>query len=288
MPISIFIQTLNEERNLPSCLDSVAWSDDIHVLDSFSTDGTEAICRERASRGVHFHQRKYDGRGPHQNWAMEHIPWKHRWVFYLDADEHMTPELRAEIEAIADAWDRGELSEDKGSPVAYFCGRRNFFRGKWLRFSMPPGHIMRFFQPPKIRFERLANPVPIIRGPHGYLRHHFLHYNFSKGLAEWLERHNRYSTYEALETMRALRDRPVRLGALFRRDPIARRLELKNLSFRLPFRPALKFLYMYVLKLGLLDGRAGLTYCTLQAIYEYLICLKVAELRRAERGLPPS
>lgn len=277
MTISIFIQTLNEEKNLPACLDSVAWSDDIHVLDSLSTDGTERICRER---GAHFHQRKYDGRGPHQNWAMEHIPWKHAWVFYLDADEHMTPELRAEIEAIA--------RDPDETRVAFWCGRKNFFRGRWLRYSMPPGHIMRFFRPPKIRFERLANPVPIVDGPVGYLKNHFLHYNFSKGLGEWFERHNRYSTYEAAETVKALRDQPLRPLNLFSTDPMTRRLELKNLSFRLPLRPALKFLYMYLARGGFLDGGAGLTYCTLQAIYEYQIVLKVHELRRIARGKPGS
>jgi len=275
--ISIFIQTLNEEANLPSCLDSVAWSDDVVVLDSFSTDRTEEICKQRGAR---FFQRKYDGRGPHQNWAMEHIDWRHKWVFYLDADEHMTPELREEIEAIA-----ADPSEQR---VAFYCGRRNMFMGRWLKRSMPPGHIMRFFQPPHIRFERLANPVPVIDGEWGYLKNHFIHYNFSKGIGEWFERHNRYSTYEAHETMKALKERPVQLRNLFASDAMTRRLELKNLSFRMPGRPFLKFLYMYFFRLGLLDGRAGLTYCTLQAIYEHQIVLKVRELKRVERGLPPA
>lgn len=275
--ISIFIQTLNEEKNLPSCLESVRWADDVVVLDSLSTDGTERIAREF---GCRWFARKYDGRGPHQNWAMENIPWPNKWVFYLDADEHMTPELRAEIEAIA--------ADESEKRVAFYCGRRNYFMGQWLKHAMPPGYIMRFFQPPKIRFARLANPTPTIDGPHGYLKNHFIHYNFSKGLAEWFERHNRYSTYEAIETMRALKENPVKFGNLFSSDRNTRRLELKNLSFRLPFRPHLKFLYMYLLGRGFMDGHAGLTYCTLQAIYEYQICLKVRELKRVERGLPPA
>jgi glycosyltransferase involved in cell wall biosynthesis len=277
MPFSIFIQTLNEEDNLPGCLDSVAFADDVVVLDSLSTDRTEAIARER---GCRWFARKFDGRGPHQNWAMETIEFKHPWVFYLDADERMTPELRAECERIA-----GDAQERR---VAFYVGRKNFFRGKWIRHAMPPGAIMRFFRPQKIRFERLANPVPIIDGEHGYLREHFLHYNFSKGLGEWFERHNRYSTYEAKETIKALADRPVKLGNLFSGDSITRRMELKNISFRLPGRPVLKFLYMYFFKLGVLDGGPGLTYCVLQAIYEYQIVLKVRELRRIERGLPGS
>jgi len=284
MPVSIFIQTLNEEANLPGLLDSVAFADDIVVLDSLSSDRTKAIALERACR---WFERPYDGRGPHQNWAMENIPFRHRWVFYLDADERMTPELRAEIEGIADEWDRGERSRERGDPVAYYCGRRNYFMGRWLRRAMPPGNIMRFFQPPHIRFERLANPAPIIDGGVGYLRHHFIHHNFSKGIGEWLERHNRYSTYEAHETMKALRERPVRPANLLSRDRNTRRLELKNLSFRLPCRPWLKFAYMYLAQGGFLDGRPGLTYCALQAIYEYQIVLKVREMKRAEQGLPP-
>lgn len=285
MPVSIFIQTLNEQDNLPGLLDSVAFADDIVVLDSLSTDRTRAIAE---ARGCRWFERAYDGRGPHQNWAMEHIDFKHRWVFYLDADERMTPELRAEIEAIADAWDRGSMTREKDDPVAYYCGRKNYFRGRWLKHAMPAGNIMRFFQPPLIRFERLANPVPMVEGRVGYLREMFIHHNFSKGLREWFDRHNRYSTYEAQETIKALADRPVRLGNLFSRDRNTRRLELKNLSFRMPARPLLKFLYMYLLQLGVLDGGPGLTYCVLQAIYEYQIVLKVHELRRVAKGLTPS
>ncbi|MCA9298864.1 MAG: glycosyltransferase family 2 protein [Phycisphaerales bacterium] len=278
MSVSIFIQTLDEEANLPGLLDSLEGFDDIVVLDSLSKDGTRAVAE---ARGCRWFERAYEGRGPHQNWAMEHIDFKHPWVFYLDADERMTPGLKREIEAIADAWDRGEMTRDN-SPVAYYCGRKNFFRGQWLRHAMPPGNIMRFFQPPTIRFERLANPIPKIVGRVGYLREHFLHFNFSKGLREWIERHNRYSSYEATETIRALENNPLNLANLFSTDRNTRRLELKNLSFRMPFRPLLKFVYMYVLGRGFLDGRAGLTYCTLQAIYEYFIVLKVRELRRPE------
>jgi glycosyltransferase involved in cell wall biosynthesis len=285
MPVSIFIQTLDEEANLPGLLESVSFADDVVVLDSLSTDRTREVAE---AGGARWFERAFDGRGPHQNWAMEHIEFRHRWVFYLDADERMTPELRAEIEAIADAWDSGERSRENGDPVAYYCGRRNYFRGTWLKHAMPPGNIMRFFQPPHIRFARLANPTPTVDGEIGYLREHFIHHNFSKGLREWIERHNRYSTYEAQETIRALAENPVRLGNLFSGDRNTRRLELKNISFRAPFRPSLKFMYMYLLGRGFLDGGAGFTYCRLQAMYEYMIVLKVKELQREAKGLPGS
>jgi len=289
MTVSIFIQTLNEEDNLPGLLESVSWCDDIVVLDSLSTDRTREISE---AAGARWFERAYDGRGNHQNWAMENIEFKYQWVFYLDADERMTPELLAEIKAIIADWDSGKRSTENNDPVAYYCGRKNIFRGRWLKHAMPPGNIMRFFQPPLIRFARDANPVPTVDGEIGYLKEHFIHYNFSKGLREWIGRHNRYSTYEANETVRALKENPVRFGNLFSGDRNTRRLELKNISFRMPMRPMLKFFYMYVIGRGFLDGRSGWTYCRLQAMYEYMIVLKVREHNRpdlsaADRGDTP-
>lgn len=288
MTISIFIQTLNEEQNLPGLLESVTWADDIVVLDSLSTDRTRQVSE---AAGARWFERAYDGRGNHQNWAMENIEFKHRWVFYLDADERMTPELRAEIEKIASEWESGKRSRENNDPVAYYGGRKNIYKGRWLKHAMPPGNIMRFFQPPLIRFARDANPVPIVDGKIGYLKEHFIHYNFSKGIREWIERHNRYSTYEANETMKALAENPVKIGNLFSSDRNTRRLELKNISFRMPCRPLLKFVFMYVIGRGFLDGRAGWTYCRLQAMYEYMIVLKVREHKRpdivaSDRGEP--
>jgi len=280
MAISILILTLNEETNIGACLDALgaagdfAGFDDIVVFDSLSKDKTVEIARAKGARVV---ERPFDNWAAHQNWAMGNIDFRNPWVFYLDADERMTPELREEILRIA---------RDPARPeVAFYCGRKNYFLGKWIRHAMPPGMIMRFFKPSKVRFERLVNPVPVIDGPHGYLRNFFEHYNFSKGLTEWFDKHNKYSLFEAMEGMK-LRARPVGLGALFSRDRFERRRALKELSFRMPLRPLVKFLYMYVLKRGFLDGRAGYTYCKLQAMYEYMIVVKMRELARKERGLP--
>ena len=274
MPVSILILTLNETANIGECLASVEGFDDVTVLDSGSSDGTQAAAR---ARGASVIERPFDNWASHQNWAMANVPFRHPWVFYLDADERMTPGLRAEIMAIA---------EDAARPeVAYYCGRRNWFMGRWIRHAMPPGMIMRFFRPERVRFERLVNPVPVIDGPHGYLKNLFEHHNFSKGLSEWIAKHNTYSQFEAMEGMKVL-DSPAVLGGLFASDRFARRLALKELSFRMPFRPTLKFLWMYVLKRGFLDGRAGYVYCRLQAIYECMIVLKMREIQRHRRGLP--
>lgn len=275
MSVSILILTLNEEINLGACLDSVKWCDDIVVLDSNSVDRTVSIARERGARVL---QRTFDNWAAHQNWALENIVFKHQWVFYLDADERMTETLMEEILAIA--------SNERESAVAYYCGRRNFFMGRWIKHAMPPGMIMRFFRPSNIRFERLVNPTPVINGPHGYLEHNFLHYNFSKGLGEWFEKHNRYSTLEAMEGIKLLKGAAQSEASLLNRDTAIRRKALKNLSFYLPCRSLLKFTYLYVVKCGFLDGRPGFTYCVLQSIYEYMIALKMRELHRNEQGLP--
>ncbi len=289
MSISVMIMTLNEENNLPGALRSLEWCDDIVVFDSYSTDRTCEIAEEFGARVV---KRKFDSFGPHQTWGIKNIDYKHRWLFMLDADERMTDELKNELEQIAADWESGKKTQGN-DPSAYYCGRRNFFMGKWIKHAMPPGDIMRFFQPDLISFEREVHQVPVLDSPAGYMKNMFDHYNFSKGIGEWFDRHNRYATMESHETQRAFKENPIKLSNLFSKDRITRRLEMKNISFRLPFRPYVKFLYMYFLKFGFLDGRAGLTYCTIQAIYEYMIVLKIRELTNpeiaeADRGYSPS
>ena len=272
--VSIFILTLNEASNIEACLDSVSFADDVVVLDSFSTDDTVALVEAKGARVV---QRKFDNWAAHQNWAMANIDFKHKWVFYLDADERMTPELQADILAIANNPDEARRG--------YFCGRTNYFMGRKIEHCYPPVPIMRFFQPKRIRYERLVNPIAIINGETGHLGSRFLHYNFSKGLTEWFDKHNKYSLSEAKEGLKALREQDPDVS-IFSKDRALKRVALKNLALRLPGRPFAKFTYLYVLKMGFLDGKAGFTYCVLQSIYEYLIDLKMWELKRTEKGLP--
>lgn len=275
MSVSILILTLNEEMNMPACLASVSRFDDVVVLDSHSTDRTVSLAEERGARVV---QRKFDNWAAHQNWALQRITFKYPWVFYLDADERMTPELAQEIDEIAENPTRSE--------VAFYCGRRNMFMGKWIKHAMPPGTIMRFFKPPFVRFERLVNPRAVINGSYGYLHGQIIHYNFSKGLTEWIDKHNKYSFMEAMQGLKERRSGSFDARSVVSRDPAVRQKALKALSFRLPLRPVMKFLYLYVFSRGFLDGRAGFTYCLLQAMYEHMIALKIQELQRHEKGLP--
>jgi glycosyltransferase involved in cell wall biosynthesis len=272
--ISVLILTLNEETNIGACLDSVSWCDDIVVLDSLSTDRTRAIAQQRGARTV---TRAFDNWSAHQNWAVTSIDFQNPWVLYLDADERCPEELRDEILTRVQA----------DSPEAAFRVRRqDFFMGRWLKHAqLYPTWLVRLFRPGQIRYERLVNPVAIVSGATGELRGHLIHYPFSHGVSHWIARHNRYSDMEAIEAAK-VREASHVSGALWSPDPNERRRALKDVFFRLPARPLIKFLYYYAWRRGFLDGRAGLTYAILQSIYEYLISCKCWELERRRRGLP--
>src|SRR5262249_6878878 len=142
-----------------------------------------------------------------------------------------------------------------------------------------PTWLVRLFRPARIRYERLVNPVAVVDGPVGELRGHIIHYPFSHGVTHWIARHNRYSDMEAVEAVK-VHNGSLALAGLWSRDPNERRRALKDIFFRMPARPLAKFLYYYGWRRGFLDGRAGLTYATLQAMYEYMIACKSAELDR--------
>ncbi|MFZ3159628.1 MAG: glycosyltransferase family 2 protein [Rhodoferax sp.] len=269
--ISILILTKNEQQDLPGCLQSVSWSDDIHVYDSMSTDGTLDIAKQF---GATVTQRPFDNWASHQNWGLQNVPFKHPWVFYIDADERMTPELVQAVQAAAAA-----AKEE----VAFRLQRRDFLLGTWLKHVQTSPFYMRLFRPEKMRYERLVNPISIADGPVGQVAGYLDHFPFSKGMGHWIDRHNGYSRFEAQQIIsnRQAGERFSWVKAFTAKDFHQRRYHQKELFYRLPFRPLVKFLLLYVAKRGFLDGRAGFTYAMLQSIYEYFIVLKVRELEAA-------
>jgi glycosyltransferase involved in cell wall biosynthesis len=266
--ISILILTKNEERNLPGCLETVSWSDDIHVYDSLSDDSTVPIA---IKSGAHVIQRPFDNWAAHQNWGLANIRFRHPWVFYIDADERVTPTLRVNL---------CNSAANPGDKVAFRVRRRDFFMDTWLRHAQASPFYLRLFRPEKMRYERLVNPVSIPDGPVGAVGGYLDHYPFSKGVGNWLARHNSYSSFEAQQVLdnRGRNEQFSLWKAFTASDFNERRFHQKELFYRLPMRPWLKFLLLYGDKRGFLDGRAGLTYATLQAIYEYMIVLKTREL----------
>jgi glycosyltransferase involved in cell wall biosynthesis len=270
--ISVLILTRNEELDLAGALASVSWSDDIHVLDSHSTDATVQIAQEF---GATVTQRPFDNYAAHRNFGFT-LPFRYPWLFILDADERCTPALSAEIQCAVAA------APEEAS--GFRLRRRDFLFGTWLKHSQLTPFYTRLVRPERSRYTRSINEVLEVEGRIGELAEPLDHFPFSKGISHWVAKHNLYSTMEAhLIYLQQGLQNPSMVTALRDPDFHTRRLHQKALFYRLPARPLVKWCYMIFVRRAILDGAAGITYATLQAVYEYLIVLKTKELRLNER-----
>ncbi|MFW5489967.1 MAG: glycosyltransferase family 2 protein [Desulfovibrio sp.] len=268
--ISVLILTLNEEQNIAPLLRSLVRFDDIHVLDSGSSDQTVPMAQDF---GAHVATRPLDDWSSQLNWALANLPFAHDFIFQIDADERPTPEL---IEAMFAA------VQSPGDHAAYRLPRHDFFMGRRLRHVQSTPSYIRLYRPERVCFSRLVNPVTHVRGSVGQLDAPLLHQPFSKGLAHWLSRHAAYAGLEAREILRneTSGDFAPRLAtALFGKTVQERRRHQKGLYQRLPARPLVKFIWQYVVKRGFLDGRPGLTYALLLFFYECMIVFHTWEGR---------
>jgi len=266
---SIYILTHNEEIDIAACIESAQLSDDIIVVDSFSNDRTVEIAQRYRIRVI---QHTFESHGEQRSWMLRSIPTKHEWVYILEADERMTPQLFREcLQAIK--------SQDN---VGYYAAERVMFMGRWIRHSTQyPRYQLRLLKKGQVWFSDYGHTErEVCLGATGFLQETYPHYTCSKGLSRWIEKHNRYSSDEAKETLSQLENGAVKWWDLFFGDnEVARRRALKDLSLRLPCRPLLRWLYMYFILGGIRDGKAGFAWCTLQAFYEYLILLKAEEIK---------
>jgi glycosyltransferase involved in cell wall biosynthesis len=265
--ISVLIITKNEEHDLPGCLESVAWSDDVHVFDSFSTDRTGEIAR---SYGAHFVQREFDTYSSQKNAALNGLLFKHDWIFLLDADERPTKDLVAEMQHA--------VAAPSGNLSAFSMRRRDFWQGTWLKHAQLTPYYVRLIRKGRAHFRRGVNEVLEVGGETVPLNAPLDHYPFSKGIQHWISKHNVYSTMEAeiIASGESIANASWR-AIFFEKNFYKRRVALKALFYRSPGRPLIKWAYMMFVRGAILDGRAGVTYSTLQAIYEYLIVLKTRE-----------
>ena len=276
-PASILRLTYNEEENVRACIESCAWCDDIHVLDSGSADRTREIAEEM---GATVHVNPFKSFGQQRNWAIDNIPVKHRWQFQLDADERFTPALVRELARRI----KGDQSID--GACAYQCPSMMMFMDRWLTHACDyPVFQVRLIDRERCRFEDYGHgqrEVP--RGPVGVLELPYMHYNFSKGLEEWFEKHNRYSSLEARQ---ALAEPRLTVRGAFRgllsRDPLTRRRTLKAIGNRVPLRATLFTLYTMVVRLGFLDGIAGLNYTRMRSTYEGMVSVKMSVFRHQRK-----
>ena len=275
MPVSVLILTKDEEVNLPVCLGSLSWADDVVVLDSGSTDRTEEIAREYGARVVF---RKFDDYASQRNYGLIEIDYKYDWILMVDADESVPLDLAQEILRATDA-----PEEDV---ALYRMRRKDYFMGKWLRHSSGyPTWFGRLARVGRVHVERAINEEYHADGRVSELDAHLHHYPFNKGIHAWLEKHNRYSTMEAAEKV-AKRPFDFVWAELISSDPVQRRRAQKALIYSLPGRPLLVFLLLFVVRGGFLDGRAGFTLCVLKAFYEFMIDCKVREILWREKGRP--
>ncbi|BAY30175.1 glycosyl transferase family protein [Nostoc carneum NIES-2107] len=281
IPVSVLIPAKNEQANLPACLTSLQMADEVFLVDSQSTDNSVAIAE---SFGAHIVQFKFNGSWPKKkNWSLDNLPFRNEWVLIVDCDERITPELWAEIAQV--------IKDDEYA--GYYLNRRVFFLGKWIRHGGKyPDWNLRLFKHKQGRYENLhTEDIPntgdnevhehvVLDGKVGYLKNDMLHEDF-RDLYHWLERHNRYSNWEARVYYNLLtnQDEGGTIGAHLFGDAVQRKRFLKKVWVRLPFKPLLRFILFYIIQRGFLDGKAGYVYACLLSQYEYQIGAKLYELR---------
>lgn len=277
-PISILVPARNERTNIEACLASCQFADEVVVVDSASTDGTPELAARLGATVIPFH---WNGAFPKKkNWALRNVAWRHEWVFILDADERITPELADELRRVVAA----------PSADGYYVNRRFWFLDGWLRHcGYYPSWNLRCFRHRMGAYEQLPSLADsssgdnevhehvILQGRTAHLRGEMEHYAFPS-IEVWIEKHNRYSNWEARLLNTAGEHTTASSAALT--PTLARKRWLKRLARRLPFRPLARFLYHYVFACGFLDGYRGYVFCRLMAIYEFVSTAKARELRR--------
>jgi glycosyltransferase involved in cell wall biosynthesis len=273
--ISVLILTCDEEQDLPGCLDSVTWSDDVHVLDSGSTDHTTEIARQR---GAVVTTRHFDTYAAQRNASMQ-LPFRHAWVLVLDADERPTADLSTEMQQA--------VATVPENVSGFRIRRRDFLWGTWLKHAQMTPYYVRLLRVGHVHYTRDVNEIVEVDGDILELQSPLDHFAFSKGISHWVAKHNAYSSKEAQLLANGNATQGASLyQALFARNFHERRVAQKAIFYELPARPLIKWCYMMFVRGALLDGHAGIMYATLHSFYEYLIEVKCRELMRRRDRKP--
>ena len=271
--ISAAILTKNEVCNLKRCIESLQWCDEVIVLDSGSTDGTIQLAESLGAK-VFTHIPSLPFKISEQrNWALQNCNLKSEWVLFIDADEVIPSNLATEIQRVCSASNQ--------QYNAYELPARYLFWGKWLKLTQGyPNWHSRLLKLGEVTFiggvwEHFAFSAKV-----GRINIPYDHYANSKGFGDWLERHDRYSSWDAQKVVEFLETgKASALGT-------ERKLKLRLLAAKLWFiRPIIRFIQMYFLRLGFLEGITALIFCLLYAMYEFMIVVKIIELRRKKSEL---
>ena len=271
--IAVIILTFNEEPNIAQALESVqGWARQIFILDSYSTDRTLEIASRFPCSVV---QNRFEDYSKQRNFALDHFPISTEWVFFLDADEWVSMELKQEI---------SDLLSTNPVENGYYLKIRLIWMGQWIRRGYYPTWILRLFRHGKARCEdRAVNEHLIVEGQTGYLKNDFIHED-RKGVTDWIMKHNDYATREAMELFnKATTERGIDVqfyGTQAERKRWLRSRVWNNLPPLI--RPFIYFLYRYVLRGGFLDGKAAFVYHFLQGLwFPMLIDIKYLEMKRS-------
>lgn len=270
--VAVVILTFNEEKNISAALDSVeGWASEIFVVDSFSSDSTLQIISARSGSRISVCQHKFDNYGAQWNWAIESLPIKSEWTLKLDADERVTDVFKRELKA----------SSFLANPDVHgvLFRRSFFFMGKRLRFGgVQSNYDLRMWRTGRARFEnRSVNEHAIVNGTKVYLKSVIEHRD-RKPLSAWLDRHNKYSTLEAINAVKG--DIVGEIQPSFFGNAIERRMWARMIYQKLPFAAVWYFAYRYFIRFGFLDGLLGFRYAVLHASYRWWTILKQEEIRQ--------
>lgn len=264
---------LNEAPNLARCLASLAWCDELLVVDSGSTDGSQHVAKEL---GAWVLEHRQPGRfliTEQRNWALEHGGLNSTWVLFLDADEEIKPACRQAIQTAIRAQD---------APDGFELTPRYWFLGRWLKHTQGfPNWHPRLVHRGHVHFEGGVWESFPAGSRIGRIKEPYEHYAFSKGIDDWLERHRRYADWEAERITAYL------AGGNGEALGTRRWLRLRKLTARFwPMRPALRFTQKYVLQGGFLEGWQGLLFSLLMAGYDLITAVKVIEIQRNNSNHP--
>src|ERR1039458_2816829 len=285
VPLSVVVLTKNEERNLGSCLESVAqWCREILIVDSGSNDGTVKIAEHYGAVVV---SHPFESHTKQWNWAFKNLPFRCDWALCLDADQRVTPELRSEIGSLV------SKDAEKIPQNGFYIKRRQIFRGKWIKHGgYYPKYLLKMVRHELAwcdENERL-DPHFYVKGTSGLLKYDLIEDNQNEhDITFWIEKHNRYAVAQASEELHRRNSQVAwSLKPKFFGTPDERTLFLREIWYRflpLYLRPFLLFFYRYFLRLGFLDGKQGLIFHFCQSLwFRLLVDVKIEELAESGRN----
>ncbi len=277
-PVSVLIPTYNEELHLAACLASVAeLSDDVQVVDSFSTDRTVEIARQY---GAAVAQHEFAYAAQQKNWALDNLSFKYEWLLVLDADERVPENLRLEI--------ANAVAADGNGNDGFWLRYRLMFYGKWIRHcGWYPTWILRLVKRGKVRWEdRPVDEHAVVRGGVGRLQHDLIHESH-RDMHFWIAKHNAYSTHNARIFALAEQETGDGIKPRLWGNQAERKRFIKHYIWpHLPGRALFFFLYMYFFRLGFLDGVHGFHFCVMHGIFQQFVVAKQWEQKQHKLNIP--